>query len=176
MTFLYIVLIIVAAAAVWGWMQGLVNQIGSFAGLLVAIVICRVFGPKVADFACADIAPGSDSTFITILAYIALGIVTYLAVWTLVRMLRRMIHGLKLGIIDRFGGALYKALLWAIVISLTYNLYICVAPAHAPGGSSSEDVWKQRVLEFAPAVFGSDSAQDIFDTVNRSVTGDPAGD
>jgi len=172
MTFLYIVLIIVAAAAVWGWMQGLVHQIGSFAGLLVAIVVCRVFGPKAAAFACADIAPGSDSTFISILAYIALGIVTYLAVWMLVRMLRRMIHGLRLGIVDKFGGALYKAVLWSIVISLIYNLYICVAPARAPESSSTEDVWKQRILEFAPAVFGSDSAQDIFDTVRQSVTGD----
>lgn len=172
MIFLYIVLIIVVAAGIWGWMQGLVHQIGSFVGLLVAIVVCRVFGPKVAAYACADIAPGSDSTFITILAYIALGIVTYLAVWVVVRMLRSMIHGLHLGIIDKIGGSLYKMLLWMVVISLIYNLYICVAPTHAPRSNTTEDVWKQRILEFAPTIFGSDSAQDLFDTVHHTVTGD----
>lgn len=173
MIFLYIILAILAAAAVWGYMQGLIHQIGSVAGLFVAIVVCRIFGDEAAEWSCSDIAPGSDTTFITILTYIALGLAAYLGTWLVARMLRGLIHhGLKAGIIDKLAGAAYKVLLWGIMVSLLYNLYICVVPKSAPQSDSEEDVWKQRVLEFAPAIFGSESAQAIFDEVQTTLTGE----
>lgn len=171
MTFIYIVLIIVAAAAVWGYIQGFVHQIGSVAGLLGAVVVCRVFGARVAGYACSDIAPGSDATFITILSYLALAIVTYLAVWTIARMLRGLIHGLHLGIIDKLAGAIYKAALWLIVMSLLFNLYVCISPTHTPQPDTKGNVWSIRLLKFAPAVFGSDTAQELLGTVQNSLSG-----
>lgn len=172
MIFLYIILAILAAAAVWGYLQGFIQQIGSVAGLLAAVVVCRVFGSKVAAYVCADIAPGTDTTFITILSYIALGLVAYFGAWIVVRMVRGLVHGLKAGIIDKIAGAAYKALLWAVMISLAYNLYICVAPHSAPVSDAKEDVWKRRVLDFAPTIFGSESARAIFDEMHDAITGD----
>lgn len=170
MMLLYIILIIIAAAAIWGYIQGFVQQIGSVAGIIVAIIVCRVFGSEAAAFTCSDLAPGSDATFVTILTYIALGLVAYLGTWLLARMLRGLIRGLHLGIIDKIAGAVYKVLLWLIVVSLVYNLYLCVVPGNAPASSSSEDVWKQRVLKFAPEIFGSQSARDILDTMSHTIS------
>lgn len=168
--FFYIVLVIIAAAAIWGFVQGFIHQVGSVAGLLAAVIVCRVFGTRVAEFACADIAPGSDATFITILAFLALGLVTYLCVWLLARMAKGLVRGLRLGILDKIAGAVYKAFLWMIVVSLIYNVYVCVAPQSAPQDSNPDDVWKMRVLRFSPSVFGSESARKVIEQVQSAIT------
>lgn len=164
-----VIVIILLAAAVWGFMQGFVKQAGSAIGLFLAVVVCRLFGPALASYACSDVAPDSDITFITILSYLALGLLTYLGVWVVMRMARGIIHGVHLGIIDKIGGAIYKVLLWMIVISLVYNLYVCVAPQNAPSKYNSGDVWKIRVLHFAPSVFGSDSARKVIEEVQSTL-------
>ncbi len=170
--FIYIILAIIVAAGIWGYAQGLIHQIGSVVGLVAAVVVCRVFGSRVADYACADLAPGSDATFVTILAYIALGLATYLCVWVIVRMAKGLVRGLKLGVIDKVAGAVYKMLLWTVVISLLYNVYVCVVPSGAPSGEGTHEVWKGRLLKFAPAIFGSESAREVLNQVERAVKND----
>lgn len=165
MNFLLVVLIILAIAAIWGYMQGLVRQIGSVAGIIGAALACRLFGPAAARLIAGDEAPGG---FQTVLAYLAVGAAAFLVVWLLARMLRGVIHGIHLGLIDRLGGAIYKAFLWLVVTSLVYNLYLCVYPDENPHGTDQR--WEQTLADFAPRVLSSETAQQLFHTVKSSVT------
>ncbi len=167
MKFIYIVLIIVAIAAVWGYMQGLVKQIGSVAGVIGAAVACRLFGAAVAQAFAGD-SSEAPSGFYVVLAYLAVAAGAFFLVWLLGRMLRGVIHGAHLGIIDRVAGAVYKAFLWLLVTSLVYNLYLCVYPEEMPQGSSKQ--WEQRLSDFAPCVLTSETAQQLFHTVKSTIT------
>lgn len=165
MKFIYIVLIIVAIAAVWGYMQGLVKQLGSVAGIVGAAVACRLFGPAAARLFAGSGEPGG---FYTVLAYVAVGAAAFFLVWLLARMLRGVIHGARLGVVDRACGAVYKAFLWLIITSLVYNLYLTVYPEKVPSGSDQQ--WEQRVADFAPCVLTSETAQQLFHTVKSSIS------
>ena len=45
-----ILLAIIGIALVTGWLRGLARQVGTVAGIILGIVICRVFGSGIADY------------------------------------------------------------------------------------------------------------------------------
>ena len=37
-------------STITGWMRGLVRQVGTVAGIILGIIVCRVFGAEIADY------------------------------------------------------------------------------------------------------------------------------
>ncbi len=161
-------LIVVAGAALLGYRSGIVRQIGSFAGIIAAIIACRIFGPQLAGYWSRSASDASDTALYHILAYVVVAVLAYLAVVLVARMARNLIHGLHLGLLDRLAGALFKVLEWLLVCSLVYNVWVAVVPDSAP---AAEDAWQHRLLTLAPTVIGSETSQELIHGVGRAVTG-----
>ncbi len=161
-------LIVTVGAALLGFRSGLVRQIGSLAGIIAAIIACRIFGPQLAEYWSSSASGASEAAMYYIFAYAAVAIVAYLVMVLVARLARSIIHGLCLGIIDRLAGALFKVLEWLLVCSLAYNLWVAVMPDSAPADG---EIWKQRLLTLAPTVIGSETAREFLQGVGNAVTG-----
>ncbi len=166
--FTIFLIIIVVLAAVLGFRKGLVRQIGSLAGLVIAIAVCRIYGSDVAAWFTSGVESASNVALYTILAYVCLLLVAYFAVFFLARLFRSVICALRLGIVDRIGGAMFKVLFWLFAASLFYNMFVAVVPDSQP---APQELWKQRLLTLAPVVIGSETAAELWHTVGHAVTG-----
>lgn len=158
--------ILTAGAALLGYRSGLVKQIGSLVGIIVAIIACRIFGPQLADYWTGSAQGASDQAVYYILAYAVVAIVAYLAVLLVARLVRGIIHGICLAFVDRLAGAVFKVFKWLLVCSLAYNIWVAFRPRSAP---AQEDVWAERLLSLAPTVIGSETAQDFIHGIGKAV-------
>lgn len=144
--------VIVIAAAVTGAMRGIVKQLGTILGLIFAVVGCRLFGASVADWI---VSPGSAHVGLwRALVYIALFAAIFWGVSVLARMLTAMLSAVKLRILDRAGGAIFRVALWLLLTSLVLNVYLGVCPKDQPTFSNPAYPWRSAVVKFAPNLLG----------------------
>lgn len=140
------ILIVLAAAAIKGFISGFLAQAGQIVGVVAAVLACRLFG---------DVALGmvseEPSLTTTICVYGILAIATYFAVWLLARLLRSAIRAVKIGIIDSLGGALFTMLQWGLALSLVLNVAEAISSETLRDDSKP---WRGIVLDTAPAALG----------------------
>ena len=145
-----IIWVVIGVAALLGYRRGMVGQIGQLLALLVGVLAARMFGDNVARFIAGASAPDMIDY---VAAYGVVFIAAYLLTWTVARVLRKVIRAVSLGIVDRLCGALFKACLWTLALSLVLNLYLIVK-----GNSHELDhprkPWRAMVVRFAPATLG----------------------
>ena len=147
-----LVIIVVGVAAVLGFRKGIIAQAGQIAALVAGVAACRLFGTEAAHWigTAGDKAP---STGDTVLGYAAVFLVFYFGVLLIAHLVRGVVHGVHLGILDRGAGALFKACLWTLLLSVALNIWAVVAP-----DSDLTDVKahpeRAYVLKIAPAVCG----------------------
>lgn len=157
-----IILIVFVVAAVLGFRKGFIMQIGSIGALVIAIVVCRLFGGEVASLITPSSPEQEDPNALphylyTIVAYGVIYIVAYYAVILVTKLLKLVFHAVFLGPLDRIGGAIVSVVKWFIPVSLVLNLYIAIFPdsnltekSDLAGGKPVE--W---IVELAPKVLGA---------------------
>lgn len=153
--FTIFLLVLAIVAGVLGFMKGLVRQIGSIAGIVAGIIVCRLYGHDAAAWlGRVASTPAEDSALITICAYAGLFVLAYLGCIIAASLLRKVVSSLHLGLIDRVAGAALKIFVWAMLVSLALNVWVAFAPESRPEG-----VWARRVENLAPAVMGIATGQ-----------------
>ncbi len=168
-----VVIAVVLIAIVIGFNRGLILQLGSLLAIIIAIVCCRLFSGTVASFFNGLSQAGSDSQLShqylnSVIASILVFVIAYFLTKSVSFILKKMVHGVHLGIFDRFGGALINAFKWLIALSLALNLWCAVFPdSKAIKSSPLTGKW---VLGFAPEILSSQMAKDIFDTAKELTT------
>ncbi len=157
-----IIIIIFVAAAVLGFRKGFVTQIGSFAAIVIAVLVCRMSGGQVAELIMPSSAEPHDASplphyIYMVVAYCIVYLAAYYVVTIVVKLLKFVVHTVFLGPLDRIGGALVSVVKWFIPVSLALNLYIAVFPdsnladkSHLCGGQPV--TW---IVELAPRVLGA---------------------
>ena len=147
-----ILLAVAVIAAVTGAMRGLVLQIGSIAGLLSAIVVCRLFGQ---DVSAAVVNPASEhATALTVMVYVLLFLAVYIGVMLLARLLGATLSAIRLRPFDRVAGALFRTGIWLVLCSLLLNAYFALIPSDYNRFVSSGGPWRAWVVKLAPTVTG----------------------
>ncbi len=145
-----IILVIVVIGGVIGFNKGIVSQAGQLLGIIAGIIAARLFGRGIADVFSGSEAPGA---FDTVCGYGLAFIGAYFLTWLVVRMVRKVIHTVHLGIIDRLAGALFKIAQWALGLSLAINFVLLVSgddeDLHQP-----DKPWREAMVSFAPATLG----------------------
>ena len=118
-----LILAVGGCALVLGYIRGIVAQVGQIVAVVAGVVVSRMFGPVLSGFFAGGGAtsPGTD-----ISGYIVAFVAAYLAVWLIFRLARRTVHGLPLGIVDRAAGAVFKAALWLLALSMALNVWMLV--------------------------------------------------
>lgn len=157
-----IVTILLIISAVWGFQRGVIVQIGSLLAIVVAIIICHIFGDAATSMTVAlmggeesvtDPAQSSMSMFAAkCIGHISLFLVAWLGVWFVARTLRTMVKAVRLGFLDKICGALFMLLKCGIIISLFINFMRIVSPAGSIATASGP--LTDRIAELAPRLLG----------------------
>lgn len=145
-----LILVVVLVAAFLGFQRGILAQAGSIIAVLAGIVAARIFGPKLSVFFADGDVPGLVEQ---VSGYGVAFILAYLLVWIVARMARSAFRAVKLGIVDKLAGAVFKIAEWVLILSLVLNFYLIIT-----GGADSlrhpRKPWRAAVVDFAPQVLG----------------------
>lgn len=164
-------ILIIAAVAVGGiigYSRGIIAQIGSVAAIVGAIIFARIAGNTVTGLIGDD-----QSALAPVVGYGLAFIVAYLAIWLLARLLKLTVSTLHLGVVDRVAGAVFKALQWALLLSVALNLYLLTTDRTDELRHPGSPIIK-AAIDLAPATLGYLSAitnyHDIPDVISTSTT------
>lgn len=135
-----VILAICALAAAWGCWRGFIRQLGSFVAILLGIVACQLFGPKVA-------ASLGWQLWIT---DVVLFLIVYIAVILLSRLIHSASKALLLGPVNRAAGALLGIVKALILASIVLNVWL----AFEPKSDIRRGVVTPTVCRIAPKLFG----------------------
>lgn len=143
-----LILAVVAVGGVIGFSRGLLVQVGSIAALVIGVLAARLFGQQLAGLwgdgsSALDSAAGYGIAFL----------IGYAATWLVARMMKKTVHTIHLGIIDRVGGCIFKAFQWGLVLSLALNIYVLATGSDAELRAGNRP-WRTAAIDLAPAVLG----------------------
>ena len=161
----WILILIVAGGAFYGWHRGIIAQIGSLIGIIAAIIICQVFAGSIAESFNSPGDTAQTRLFHTVLTYVLIFMACYIGARMLSRVFSGTISALNLGGIDNIAGAVFKVLEWVLIYSIFLNLWIMVMPR--TDIRSSRSSLTRTVLNFAPQVLGSKTASEVFSSVDK---------
>lgn len=134
-TLLIVFALIALYAVITGFIKGALAQLGQIVGMVVGVLASRALTPGIVEMLTTDAQSGPVSTITKVLCYILVYLVAYFAVVLLAKLLKVIVKVASLGIIDRLGGAIFRLLKWAFIVSLVYNLYVTMAPSASPPGA-----------------------------------------
>lgn len=128
--------IIVIAVALWGvvkgFRRGFTGQLPGVLGFSFGIVCARLFSPEgegVARSLFPWIEGHAGSQFVySVLSAVGIYIIVYVAFGVLTGVLRSAMQVFETGILDRLSGAVFTLLRYLMVLSIVYNLILCVDP------------------------------------------------
>lgn len=166
------ILAIVVVGGILGYQRGLIAQAGAIIAVLAGIVAARMFGPELSQWFAKDPAPGLVDI---VSGYGVVFVAAYLLVWLVARMVRTAFRTVKLGIVDRLAGALFRLGEWLLLLSLVLNFYIIITKGSDELRHPAKP-WRAAVIDFAPTVLGYmvDLAQNNVDFSGVKTT-DPEG-
>ena len=145
-----LILVVVLGGAIYGFCRGIISQVGQVCALIAGIVLARIFGDSVARFFAGD---GEIGFLDYAAAYTIVFIGAFLLTWLIVRIFRKAVRDVKLGIVDRLAGAIFKSALWVFILSIILNIYLLIVQ-NPRGLDYPGRPWREAVVNFAPAVLG----------------------
>lgn len=147
-----ILLAIIGIALVTGWIRGLVRQVGTVAGILFGVIVCRVFGGDVADY---FVSRGAEHASVArACVYAVLFVAVFLSCNLLARLLCNILRAVKLGVFDRAAGAVMRTFLWLLFTSLAINVYLGICPADKARFQRQDKPWRSITVQLAPKLLG----------------------
>lgn len=155
--------VIVAGAVFYGYRRGIIAQIGSLVGVIAAIILSQVFA---ADIAQSFNSPGDTAQtrlLHTVLTYVLIFMACYIGARFIARMCSSLLSTLHLGGINNIAGAAFKVLEWVLFYSMFLNLWIMIMPQ--TDIRSSQSGLTRTVLNFAPTILGSETADEAIRSV-----------
>ncbi len=112
-----ITLVCFALSIAWGFKSGVIRQLGSLAGLIVAIFLAKGFGSQVATL----LHIGGKNPHIW--GYIIVLILSLVGVALLSKGLSKFAKAVGLGVLDRVAGATLSAITCALVLSILFSIF-----------------------------------------------------
>lgn len=163
---LFIIIIVVVSAA-WGWFKGFLAQAAQVIGLVLGIAACRIFGSALASALCGEEPSGTDTVLYYVMAYVVLFLVVYVLVWICSRAIKGVLNTLKVGVLNRLGGAIFNTCKWMLLVSLVLNMWVAVSPE----SSVTESKAFNYTLDFGPWLLGTKTAAQVGHAVGKAIHG-----
>lgn len=164
-----LILIIFVAAAAYGWWRGVIVQMGSLAGVLLGILLCRLFGDDFARILInlfTDGSASSDTRYVTgVVANVILFILGFIAAKLVAKLIKAVTQAARLSLIDKLCGVVFSLFEWFLIFSILLNIWQAFRP-HSPiisdsslgGGRAAH-----AIMNLAPNVLGNETIKSIFD-------------
>ncbi|MBD5213592.1 MAG: CvpA family protein [Bacteroidales bacterium] len=165
-----IILVIFVASAAYGWWRGMIVQIGSLAGILLGILLCRLFGEGFADFLIdtfgGDGPISSDTRYATgVAANVILFILGFIAAKLVAHVIKAVTQAVRLSLIDKLCGVIFSIFEWFLIFSILLNVWQAFRPSDPILKNSSLGNGRaaHAILNLAPNVLGNETIKSIFD-------------
>lgn len=166
-----IILILFAAAIIYGLRRGVIAQLGAVGGVLVGILACRLLGDWCATIVArlsGDAAATSgyiDSVIANVVLFVGGCMLTRL----IAKLLKGVAHALCLGFFDRIAGALFTLFAWFLCFSIILNLWQVLSPGQSVASHSNLSGGRaaEAIIDLAPKVLGGETAQQLFSRDER---------
>lgn len=122
----YILLVLMVVMVIWGFVRGIVCQIGDLAALILGIVGAHLWGSTCAAWVQSHTS--WDGMACSVLAYIGLFLLIYLTVRIVASFIKSLTKLVRLGWIDSVCGAFFGAFKLLLFASMVFNVLLWVAP------------------------------------------------
>lgn len=163
MTFVDTIIVLIALGAiVIGWRKGLIKQAASLISWAIGIVACLFMGDAVAQ-AFLAINPDAanwplSSITVKAVALSLLFLIVTLVVRVIAYLTRKVIKGIRLGCLDRIGGAALFAFKYLFILSILLNLFYAYNPDAETFGTKHmlNNKPYEVTLDLMPFVLGAD--------------------
>jgi uncharacterized membrane protein required for colicin V production len=157
-----VMLVIVVGGGFIGWRKRFTGQLGSIAGIILGIFLCRICAGNIADYYTQPTDTVQTRLLHVVLAYALIGVGSYMAVRVAMGLMRSMLRALHLGIVDNAAGAVFSVFQWLLGLSLVLNVWLAIFPDSDLRTQNQGAV--DYVIDLAPAVFGSETARNILNS------------
>lgn len=154
---------------VYGYCRGVIKQIGVLMGVVAGVLACRLFGDTLSDWFAGN-NPNADNVYITgVFTNLILFIAGFIAALILAKALKIVSRQLALASLDRFFGAIFSLLSWFFAFSMILNVWQAFKPDTNVMDSSKlfAGAPAEFIIDFSPAVVGSETAQSMFHAIDR---------
>ena len=162
-----VVLVVAAVAVVKGFHRGFTGQISGVLGFAFGTVCTHVFSDE-ADAAMRWLLPGIaghvGAGFIySVLSAALVYIAVYLIFKALTRVLRSAMQVFYVGMLDKLLGATFSLAKYMLLLSIVYNLIVCVNPSSQlmKYANSDDGNVVECVMLLAPGLLGCYSIEDF---------------
>ena len=142
------ILLVVAVGAVYGYVRGIVKQIGSLVAVVLAVLACRAFGAGMAGLMHTWLGLGPVTA--QGLGYALVFLIVWLGVWLVARALHAVVETVSLGWLNSGLGALFMTFKFMMVLSMVMNIAVLLHRSSWLHGGDLVN-W---AMGFAPEVWG----------------------
>lgn len=146
-----VVLVVLVLAIIVGYSEGFVNRIGTIAGFILGIIVCRLFGDEVADF---FVVNTYHATLFRIITYVILFVVVLVCVRLLAKAICKTLSLLHIRTLDRICGAVFNLAAWLLIVSVLFNIYFAAFPSRYDGFNAESKPWRSTIVNIAPKTLG----------------------
>lgn len=102
-----------------GLMRGLIGELTSIIAIVAAVVCAKLFAPEVANRFLQFVV--LEMPIAEVLAYITVFLVVAISLNILGKLLKKLLHAISLGWLNRLLGAVFGTLKWALIVSVILN-------------------------------------------------------
>lgn len=157
-----LILLIVLGGLVLGYRKGLIGQLSSLISWVVALVLCYCCGDLVKDIFLAFVPSAAQWPLSSITVKTVSLAFAFIIVMVIIRLVMRLFKGavetVKLGFLDKAGGALLFMFKYAFVLSIALNLLYAINPDMSTFGTKHmlNNKPYEFTLDLMPRILGSD--------------------
>ena len=167
-------IVVVVVAAIYGYYKGILSQMGALAGVLVGTICCRLMADDFTmflneTFLDPTTSKASSRFMNSVLSQVVLFLVGFFGARWIASFLSAVLKTVKLGSVNKFAGAVFAVMQWLVIMSLLLNVWIAIFP-DTELLTSSTSIVDERMINLAPDIFGSETAQDFFESATEMIS------
>lgn len=171
-----IILIVIGVALVRGAFLGVIKQIGSFAGVLLGILLGNMFGDSVTHIMLSWFPSLMDVEYGDVIAsvssHILIFLIAYWGVIIVAKLFKTATKALALGMFDKILGSIFCCFKYLVLLSVALNIWMVLAPTGDAGLNAKllDGGLYSFVYELAPWLLNSDIIPQSKELINSVVS------
>lgn len=150
-----ILIVLLVAGFGWGFHKGAVRMLGALAGVIVGIVVCRLWSRPAAEALAAMCSDSPAQLWIRWTAVVLMFAAGYVLTVLCARLVDVTFKALALGPFNSLAGGILLALITAVMASFVLNAIVFVAPSAINMNAGLFDgALLRTVIKMAPGLVG----------------------
>lgn len=172
------IILIAVMSILYGIKRGMLAQLGSLAGIIAGIILCRLLGGSLSETFAGN-NPTADDVYISgVFTNLTLFVIGFAGVKIFAGFLKDITHSMMLSTFDRIGGGIFSFFEWFFFLSLLLNAWQAINPDRPiiESARTLRGAPAKFIMDLAPRVAGSETAHILFSRLNEISTPDGNSD